>query len=132
MIAVKVAMQILFARMTKLALHPVPLQPLKVEPLCGVAVSVTVAPSAYVPAPVTLPSPVPSFVRVTVQFGGAATGTVKVAVQTVLVVTLTLIHAPGFVHPSPWEGSERTLPVHPVKVEPALGIALIVTNVPFG
>src|SRR5207253_642564 len=103
--------------------QPPPLQPVKVEPAAGVAVSVTAVPLAklavhvapqVIPAGalVTVPLPVPAGVTVRV----------KVAVTDVAAETVT-VHAPVPVHPPP---------LQPLKIEPAAGAAVSVTAVPLG
>src|SRR5439155_18310083 len=104
---------------------PPPLQPVKVEPAAGVAVSVTTVPLAklaeqvaaqLIPAGelVTVPLPVPAGVTVRVKVC-----TVKVAV-TVVAAESVSTQAPVPVQPPP---------VQPVKVEPAAGVAVSVTTV---
>src|SRR5438552_1416454 len=106
--------------------HPPPLQPLKVEPAAGLAVSVTAVPLAklaeqvapqVMPAGelVTVPLPVPAGVTVRVKVCG-----VKVAVTVVAAETVTTqVPVP-----------EQPPPLQPVKVEPAAGVAVSVTAVP--
>src|SRR5436190_736268 len=106
--------------------HPPPLQPVKVEPAAGVAVSVTAVPLAKLTeqvAPqliptgelVTVPLPVPAGVTVRVKLCR-----VKVAVTVVAAETVTT-HDPV---------PEQPPPLQPVKVEPAAGVAVNVTAVP--
>ena len=106
--------------------QPPPVQPLKVEPAAGVAVSVTAAPLVklaeqvapqVIPAGalVTVPLPVPAGVTVRVKVCS-----VKVAVTVVAPETVTT-HVPVPEHPPP---------LQPVKVEPAAGVAVSVTAVP--
>src|SRR5881628_498365 len=106
--------------------QPPPLQPLKVEPAAGVAVSVTAVPLAklavqvapqLMPAGllVTLPAPVPALETVSVKVCR-----VKVAVTVVAAESVTT-HDPVPEHPPP---------LQPVKVEPAAGAAVSVTAVP--
>src|SRR5213080_4433646 len=106
--------------------HPPPLQPLKVEPAAGLAVSVTAVPLAklaeqvapqVMPAGelVTVPLPVPAGVTVRVKVCG-----VKVAVTVVAPETVT-VQAPVPVQPAP---------LQPLKAEPAAGVAVSVTAVP--
>ena len=45
-----------------LVLHPPPLHPVNMDPLAGVADKVAVAPAGKVPAPVTVPVPLPALV----------------------------------------------------------------------
>jgi len=106
--------------------HPPPLQPLKVEPAAGVAVSVTAVPLGKLAeqvAPqviptgelVTVPLPVPALLTVS-----AKVGRLKVAVTVVAAETVT-VQAPVPEHPPP---------LQPVKVEPAAAVAVRVTAVP--
>jgi hypothetical protein len=102
-----------------------PLQPVKVAPAAGVAVSVTAAPAAndaeqVVPqlmpagALVTVPDPAPA--RLTLR---AKDCRAKVAVAELAAFIVT-VHAPVPVH----------APLQPVKVAPAAGVAVRVTAVP--
>src|SRR5207249_698877 len=106
--------------------HPPPLQPLKVEPAAGVAVSVTAVPLGKLAeqvAPqviptgelVTVPLPVPALLTVS-----AEVGRLKVAVTVVAAETVT-VQAPV---------PEQPPPLQPVKVEPAAGVVVSVTAVP--
>src|SRR5437899_921839 len=106
--------------------HPPPVQPVKVEPAAGVAVSVTAVPLAKLAvhvapqvmpagALVTVPLPAPAGVTVRVKVC-----TVKVAVTVVAAETVTT-HDPVPEHPPPFQS---------VKVEPAAGVAVNVTAVP--
>src|SRR5438552_12677995 len=99
--------------------HPPPLQPVKVDPAAGVAVSVTAVPLAklavqvaphVMPAGelVTVPLPVPTSLTVS-----AKVGRLKVAVTVVAAETETT-HDPVPEHPPP---------LQPPKVEPAAGLA---------
>src|SRR3989449_785364 len=108
--------------------QPPPLQPVKVEPAAGAAVSVTAVPLVklaeqvapqVIPAGalVTVPLPVPAGVTVRVKVCGE-----KVAVTVVAAETVT-VQAPVPVHPPP---------LQPVKIEPAAGAAASVTPVPLG
>src|SRR5436309_2706383 len=108
--------------------HPPPLQPLKVEPMAGMAVSITTVPLAklaeqvapqVMPAGelVTVPLPVPALLTVS-----AKVGRLKVAV-TVVAAETVITHDPVPVHPPP---------LQPLKVEPAAGVAVTVTAVPLG
>src|SRR6266550_3954752 len=103
--------------------HPPPLQPVKVEPAAGVAVSVTTVPLAklaeqvapqVIPAGelVTVPLPVPALLTVSA----------KVAVTVVAAKTVT-VQAPV---------PEQPPPLQPLKVEPAAAVAVSVTAVPLG
>ena len=110
-------------------LHPPPLQPTKIDPADGVAVSVTELPVGnealaalqafpqLMPAGllVTVPVPVPALF--TVRMEGTA---LNVAV-TDLLALITTVHVPVPLHP---------LPFQPPKVDPAAGIAVNVTEVP--
>src|SRR5213592_1808343 len=106
--------------------QPPPLQPLKVEPAAGAAVSVTAVPLAKLAAQVapqvmpagllvTLPAPVPALETVSVKVCR-----VKVAVTVVAALRVT-VQAPG---------PEQPPPLQPLKVEPAAGAAVSVTAVP--
>src|SRR5204863_412582 len=106
--------------------HPPPLQPLKVEPAAGVAVSVTAVPLAKLAvhvAPqviptgelVTVPLPVPALLTVS-----AKLGRLKVAV-TVVAAESVSTQAPV---------PEQPAPLQPVKVELTFGAAVSVTTVP--
>src|SRR5213596_1955879 len=106
--------------------HPPPLQPLKVEPMAGLAVSVTAVPLVklaeqvapqVIPAGklVTVPLPVPAGVTVRVKVWSA-----KVAVTVVAALRVTVqVPVP-----------EQPPPLQPLKVEPAAGAAVSVTAVP--
>ena len=107
--------------------QPPPLQPAKVEPADGAAVSVTVLPwpnDAEQVAPqlmpagddVTVPAPVPVLVTASVYVLSA-----KVAVTEVAAVTVTAqVPVP-----------EQPPPDQPLNVEPAIGVAVSVTPVPW-
>ena len=106
--------------------QPPPLQPLKVAPTAGVAVSVTAVPLAklavhvtpqLIPtgALVTVPLPVPALLTVSAKVGRA-----KVAVTVVAALRVT-VQVPVPEHPPP---------LQPVKVESAAGVAVSVTAVP--
>src|SRR5436309_2671942 len=106
--------------------HPPPLQPVKVEPAAGAAVSVTAVPLVKLAEQVT-PQVIPAGVLVTVPMPVPALETVrtkvcdaKVAVTVVAAETVTT-HVPV---------PEQPPPLQPVKVEPAAGVALRVTAVP--
>src|SRR2546425_3051478 len=105
--------------------QPPPLQPLKVEPAAGAAVSVTAVPLAKLAAQVapqvmpagllvTVPAPVPALETVSVKVCR-----VKVAVTVVAAESVT-VQAPVPEQP----------PLQPVKIEPAAGAAVSVTAVP--
>ena len=105
------------------ALVQAPLQPAKVEPAAGVAVSVTdvplatfaeqVAPQLMGP-PATVPVPVPIFVMLSGNVDELlkVAVTLRAAVIDTVQVPVTLVHAP----------------VQPAKVEPAAGVAVSVTD----
>jgi hypothetical protein len=103
-------------------------KPVNVDPVVGVAVSVTVVPSTkskehvvpqLIPQElVTVPWPAPAVVT----FSGAA-ATAKVAVTDRAWSTVT-VHGPVPVHPAPVK------PVKPLNVDPAAGVAVSVTVVP--
>src|SRR5882724_2381161 len=106
--------------------QPPPLQPLKVEPAAGAAVSVTAVPLAKLAAQVapqvmpagllvTVPAPVPALETVSVKVCR-----VKVAVTVVAAESVT-VQAPG---------PEQPPPLQPLKVEPVVGTAVSVTAVP--
>src|SRR5437879_74235 len=105
--------------------QPPPLQPVKVEPAAGAAVSVTAVPLVKLAAQVapqvmpagllvTVPAPVPALETVSVKVG------VNVAVTVVAAETVTT-HDPV---------PEQPPPLQPPKVEPAAGAAVSVTAVP--
>ena len=105
--------------------QPPPLQPVKVEPAAGVAVSVTAVPPANEPehvvpheipagALVMVPLPAPVLLTVSAKLWSA-----KVAV-TVCAALIVTVQVPVPVQP----------PLQPVKVEPAAGAAVRVTTVP--
>src|SRR6266403_296346 len=106
--------------------QPPPLQPVKVEPAAGVAVSVTAVPLVNEKAQVapqempagalvTVPLPAPVLLTVSEKLWSA-----KVAVTDVAALTVTVqVPAPA-----------QPLPLQPVKVDPAAGVAVSVTTVP--
>ena len=109
------------------ALHPVPLQPAKVEPAADVAVRVVTVPlvnDAEQVLPqlmpegllVTVPLPVPFFVIDRIDFVSAGCG-LKVAVQ---VLATSMVITPLL----------QPVPLHPANVEPSAGVAVNVTSVP--
>ena len=109
-------------------LHPLPLQPAKVDPDAGAAVNVTVVPDEKgklhvvpqsIPAGllVTVPIPTPALVTVRVK---VLAGAVKVAV-TVWSTFITTLHEPFPLHPPPFQ---------PVNVEPPVGAAVSTTALP--
>src|SRR5213076_2587955 len=106
--------------------QPPPLQPPKVEPAAGAAVSVTAVPLAKLAAQVapqvippgelvTVPLPVPALLTVIAKLGRL---NVAVTVVAALKVTVQV--------PVP----EQPPPLQPVKIEPAAGVALRVITVP--
>jgi hypothetical protein len=105
--------------------QPPPLQPMKVEPAPGVAVSVTAVPlvkpceqvgpqAMPVGALLTVPVPVPDLVT-----PSGKDDCTKLAV-TDMAAVIVVVHVPVPVQP----------PLQPVKVEPAAGVAVSVTAVP--
>src|SRR5262245_27791616 len=132
--ALNVAVTDLFALITTthvaVPLHPLPLQPPKVDPVAAVAVKVTVVPDTKgklhvapqtIPAGllVTVPTPAPAGVTVRVNvFGGA----VKLAV-TVWSAFIVTVHEPVPLQPPP---------LQPVNVEPPVGAAVRATVLPLG
>ena len=103
-----------------------PLQPVKVEPAAGVAVSVTEAPDPKLAAHV-LPHAMPAGLLATVPVPPPALATVnvndwsaKVAVTEVAALTVT-VQAPV---------PEQPPPLQPVNVEPVAGAAVNATEVP--
>src|SRR5262245_23485840 len=106
--------------------QPPPLQPAKVEPVAGVTLRVTTVPllneaeqvaPQLIPAgsEVTVPRPVPVLVTERVNLCRAD---VAVTVVSAFKVTVQVVLVPE--HP----------PLHPVKVDPVVGVAASVTNVP--
>ena len=125
----KVAVTVVFAPSVTVQVlvleQPPPLQPVKVEPAVGVAVSVTTVPlvneaehdapqAMPVGALVTVPLPAPLGLTVSVKSG------TKVAVTVVSAPSVT-VHGPVPAQPPP---------LQPVKAKPALGVAVSVTAVP--
>jgi len=105
--------------------QPPPLQPVKLEPAAGAAVSVTAVPLVKLAAQVapqvmpagllvTVPAPAPALETVSTRAG------VKVAV-TVVAAEIVTVQVPAPVQPAP---------LQPPKVEPAAGAAVSVTAVP--
>jgi hypothetical protein len=105
-------------------LQPPPLHPANTDPAPGAAVNVTTVPLVKLAAQVapqsipagalvTVPAPLPAFVTVSRNVG------VNVAVTVVVAVSVTT-HVPVPVHPPP---------LHPVKTDPAVGVAVSVTEV---
>src|SRR5262249_52759637 len=107
--------------------QPPPVQPMKFDPAVAAAVSVTTVPPAngaahvapqLMPAGtlVTVPVPVPDLVTVSVKGTGAS----NCALTDVAAVTATThVPVPG-----------QPPPLHPAKVEGAVGVAVNVTVVP--
>src|SRR6266403_5304106 len=106
--------------------QPPPLQPVKVDPAAGVAVSVTMVPLANEPehvvpheipagALVMVPLPAPVLLTVSAKLWSASVAVTDVAA---LIVTVQV--------PVP----EQPPPLQPVKLEPAAGVAVSVTAVP--
>jgi hypothetical protein len=85
-----------------------PVHPVKVDPVFGVAETIAVSPGLYVPAPLTVPEPVPAVVKVRV-----ALMRENVAVQLLSAVMLTdpLLHSPA------------SVPLQPSKWDPKLAVA---------
>jgi hypothetical protein len=105
--------------------QPPPLQPLKVEPVAGVAVSVTAVPLAK-PAEHVVPQVIPAGLLVTVPAPAPAGETVSVKVGAKVAVTVVAAEIVTVQDPVP----EQPPPLQPVKAEPALGVAVSVTAVP--
>src|SRR5207247_6746272 len=106
--------------------HPPPLQPVKVEPAAGVAVSVTAVPLAKLAVHVA-PQVIPAGELVTVPLPVPAGVTVRVKVCSVKVAVTVVAAERVSVHdPVP----EQPPPVQPVKVEPAAGTGVNVAAVP--
>src|SRR5439155_10840692 len=127
-VGVKVAVTVVAAEIVTVQApgpeQPPPLQPLKVEPAAGAAVSVTavpfvklaaqVAPQVIPPGElVTVPLPVPAGVTVRAKVWG-----VKVAV-TVVAAEIVTVQLPV---------AEQAPPLQPLKVEPGAGAAVSVTG----
>ena len=104
--------------------QPPPLQPTKVEPTSGVGVRVMLLPVATVsvqsaphvmPVPVTVPVPVPVLVTVSTEVGPEKAASMMVSpVKTYEQVPVPL----------------QPPPVHPMKVEPAVAVAVRVMAKP--
>src|SRR5205809_6063380 len=106
--------------------HPPPLQPVKVEPAAGAAVSVTAVPLVKLAEQVA-PQVIPAGALVTVPLPVPAVLTVRVKVCSVKVAVTVVARESGTTHvPVP----EHPPPLQPVKVEPAAGVAVSVTAVP--
>jgi hypothetical protein len=126
-VAVTFVLAVIVTTHAAVPVHPLPLQPAKVEVRLGVAVSVTTVPvtklveqrpaGQLMPAGVLVTFPLPVPVRLTVS---ARVIAVNVAVTFVLAVIVTT-HKPVPEHP---------LPLQPAKVEVRLGVAASVTVVP--
>ena len=125
-VAVTEVAALMVAVQVPVPVQPPPLQPVKVEPAAGVAVSVTAVPLVNEKAQVapqempagalvTVPLPAPVLLTVSEKLWSA-----KVAVTDCapLIVTVQV--------PVP----EQPLPLQPVKVDPAAGVAVSVTTVP--
>src|SRR5213594_2466079 len=106
--------------------QPPPLQPLKVEPAAGAAVSVTAVPLAKLAAQVA-PQVMPAGLLVTVPAPAPALETVSVKVCRVK-VAVTVVAAESVTVQAPVP--EQPPPLQPLKVEPAAGTAVSVTAVP--
>jgi len=98
-----------------------PLQPANVDPVLGMAESVTMVPAVYVPAPLTVPLPLPALVRVSANETGVELS-VKVAVQVMAAAGITRAVFPA--------AGQAAFPLQPAKVDPALATAATVTMVP--
>src|SRR3989442_13289162 len=103
-----------------------PVQPLKVEPPAGAAVSVTAVPLAKLAAQVA-PQVMPAGLLVTVPAPVPALETVSVKVCRVKVAA-TVVAAESVTVQAPVP--EQPPPLQPLKVEPAAGAAVSVTAVP--
>ncbi len=129
----KVAVTVVAALMVTTQLpvpeQPPPLQPVNVEPGLVVAVNTTTLPwstAAAQVAPqvmpagadVTVPVPMPAFTTVRVRVMGAKVAT---TVRALAIVTVQ-VPVPGQLMPGP---------LQPVKVEPALGVAVSTTELPW-
>src|SRR5439155_9857543 len=106
--------------------QPPPLQPVKVEPAAGVAVSVTAVPLAKLAVHVA-PQVIPAGALVTVPLPVPAEVTVRVKVCSVK-VAVTVVAAESVTTQVPVP--EQPLPLQPLKAEPAAGVAVSVTAVP--
>src|SRR2546428_11284781 len=114
------------SRRARLPGRPPPLQPVKVEPAAGVAVSVTAVPLVKLAEQVA-PQLMPAGELVTVPLPVPAGVTVRVKVCSVK-VAVTVVAAESVTTQVPVP--EQPPPVQPVKVEPAAGVAVSVTAVP--
>src|SRR6058998_3905639 len=103
-----------------------PLQPVKVEPAAGTAVSVTAVPLVKVAAQVALQE-MPAGALVTVPLPVPLGLTVNVKVCSAK-VAVTVVAAPSVTRHVPVP--EQLPPLQPAKVEPAAGAAVSVTAVP--
>ena len=116
---------------------PIPLlQPVKVDPIFAIAVSVTAVPPVKLEAQVapqlipagtdmTVPVPVPAGVTVSVGLSGVS---VKVPTLLELTVKLLITQVPVPVQMA----ASPVPPLHPAKNDPGSGAAAIVTEVPQG
>ena len=97
-----------------------PLQPVKVEPVVGMAVRVTIVPELYdallpTATGLTVPLPVPAAVTLRVNVWSAN------AAVTLVAAFIVTVQGPVPLQPPP---------LHPVKVEPVAGLAVRVTGDP--
>src|SRR5439155_443613 len=106
--------------------QPPPLQPLKVEPPAGAAVSVTAVPLAKLAAQVA-PQVMPAGLLVTVPAPVPALETVSVKVCRVKVAVTVVAAEMGTVEVAV---PAQPPPLQPLKVEPVVGTAVSVTAVP--
>src|SRR5437773_3784240 len=105
--------------------QPPPLQPLKVEPAAGAAVSVTAVPLVKLAAQVA-PQLMPAGLLVTVPAPAPALETVSTRAGVKVTVTVVAAEIVTTHDPVP----EQPPPLQPPKVEPAAGAAVSVTAVP--
>src|SRR5437867_1143788 len=106
--------------------QPPPLQPVNVEPVAGVAVSVTLVPLSK-EAEQVAPQSIPAGLEVTVPLPVPAPLTVRVTVWR-LNVAVTVVAAFKVTEQVPVP--KQPPPLQPVKVEPVAGVAVSVTKVP--
>jgi len=104
-----------------------PPQPLKIEPVPAVAVSVTAVPVTKV-AEQAVPQVIPAGLETTTPLPVPPAETVKVTGTLKLAVT---VRAP-FIVTVHWLVCPLQAPPHPVNTEPASGVAVRVTDVPLG
>src|SRR5438132_6829110 len=102
-----------------------PLQPVKVEPAAGTAVSVTAVPFVKLAEQVA-PQVIPAGLLVTVPVPAPAGVTVNTKVGAKVAVTVVAAESVTVQAPVP----EQPPPLQPVKVEPAAAVAVSVTVVP--